>query len=560
VKQYPKDMVSDDIDVALVPLREWLAGDITPALMVLLAVAGLVLLIACANIANLMMARASGRAQEIGIRTALGAARVRIVRQLLTESVVLAVLGGALGLLTAWWALPVLLAMSPDDVQSVTAVMDWTVVLFALGVSLLTGVIFGCAPAVQLARAGVAAMLSTLRSTGRTTGGSGERVRQVLIVGECAASVVLLVVAGLLLRSFVSLRQVDPGFTPSGLVTTRIVLPAERYGTPASQAQFFDRLLDRVRSAPGVSSAALAGRLPFAGGNSTRSIDLEKSTGPDKPVAGFRVVSTSYFDVVEQPLRRGRAFTDRDTADAPFVAVVNEAMARKYWAGADPIGQRFRIGSDPHWTEIVGIAGNVKHATLREPMAPEFYVPYRQVPWSFMSLVVRTPLAAPAAATMIAHELAAVDPALPAMPVRAMSDLIAVSFSMDRFEMLGLGVFAAVALALAVVGLYGVMSYVVSRRTREIGVRIALGATPSAILRLVMRDGLRLTGVGIAIGLAGSFAAARVIRSWLYGVGASDPLTFVAVTVLLAAVSAFACYVPARRAVATDPTTALRAE
>ena len=560
VKQYPKDMVSDDIDVALVPLREWLVGDITPALMVLLAVAGLVLLIACANIANLMMARASGRAQEIGIRTALGAARVRIVRQLLTESVVLAVLGGALGLLTAWWALPVLLAMSPDDVQSVTAVMDWTVVLFALGVSLLTGVIFGCAPALQLARAGVAAMLSTLRSTGRTTGGSGERVRQVLIVGECAASVVLLVAAGLLLRSFVSLRQVDPGFTPSGLVTTRIVLPAERYGTPASQAQFFDRLLERVRSAPGVSSAALAGRLPFVGGNSTRSIDLEKSTGPDKPVAGFRVVSTSYFDVVEQPLRRGRAFTDRDTADAPFVAVVNEAMARKYWAGADPIGQRFRIGSDPHWTEIVGIAGNVKHATLREPMAPEFYVPYRQVPWSFMSLVVRTPLAAPAAATTIAHELAAVDPALPVMPVRAMSDLISVSFSMDRFEMLGLGVFAAVALVLAVVGLYGVMSYVVSRRTREIGVRIALGATPSAILRLVMRDGLRLTGVGIAIGLAGSFAAARVIRSWLYGVGASDPLTFVAVTVLLAAVSAFACYVPARRAVATDPTTALRAE
>jgi putative ABC transport system permease protein len=557
VKQYPQDMVNDDIDVPLVPLREWLVGDITPALMVLLAVAGLVLLIACANIANLMMARASGRAQEIGIRTALGAARLRIVRQLLTESVVLAVLGGALGLLTAWWALPLLLAMSPDDVQSVTAVMDWTVVLFALGVSLLTGVIFGCAPAVQLARGGVAA---TLRSVGRTTGGSGERVRQVLIVGECAASVVLLVAAGLLLRSFVSLRQVDSGFNPSGLVTTRIVLPAERYGTPASQAQFFDRLLDRVRSAPGASSAALAGRLPFVGGNSTRSIDLEKPAGPDKPVAGFRVVSTSYFEVMQQPLRRGRAFTDRDTADAPFVAVINEAMARKYWPGADPIGQRFRIGGDPHWTEIVGIAGNVKHATLREPMAPEFYVPYRQVPWSFMSLVVRTPLAAPAAAATIEHELAAVDPALPALRVRAMSDLISVSFSMDRFEMLGLGVFAAVALALAVVGLYGVMSYVVSRRTREIGVRIALGATPSAILHLVMRDGLRLTAVGIAVGLAGSFAAARVIRSWLYGVGASDPLTFVAVTALLAAVATFACYVPARRAVATDPTTALRAE
>ncbi len=556
VQQYPRDMTNDDIAVTLVPLREWLVGDITPALVVLLAVAGLVLLIACANIANLMLARASGRAQEIGIRTALGAARLRIVGQLLTESIVLAVAGGALGLLTAWWALPLLLALSPDDVRSVPAAMNWTVVLFALGVSVLTGLVFGCAPALQAAREGIAA---TIRSVGRTTGGSGARVRQALIVAECAASMVLLVAAGLLLRSFVSLRQVDPGFNPGGLVTTRIVLPAERYGTPASQAQFFDRLLERVRSAPGVSAAALAGRLPFVSGNSTRSIDLEKPIG-DAPVGGFRVVSTAYFDVMGQPLRRGRAFTERDTAEAPFVAVINEAMARRYWPNADPIGQRFRIGGDPHWTEIVGIAGNVKHGSLCEPLAPEFYVPYRQVPWSFMSLVVKTPIAAPAAAATLEHELAAVDPALPAMRVRPMRDLISTSFSMDRFELIGLGVFAAVALTLAIVGLYGVMSYVVSRRTREIGLRIALGATPSAILRLVMRDGLRLTAVGIAIGLAGSFAAARVIRSWLYGVGTSDPLTFAAVTLLLAAVAVLACYVPARRAVATDPTTALRAE
>jgi putative ABC transport system permease protein len=555
--QYPKEMTKDDVDVTLVPLREWLVGDITPALLVLLAVAALVLLIACANIANLMLARASGRAQEIGIRTALGAARLRIVRQLLTESVVLAVLGGALGLLMAWWSLPVLLALSPGDVQSVAAVMDWTVALFALGVSLLTGVFFGCAPALHAAQAGIAA---TLRSVGRTTGGSGERVRQALIVGECAVSVVLLVIAGLLLRSFVSLRHVDPGFTPAGLVTTRIVLPAERYATPASQAQFFDRLLERVRSAPGVTSAALAGRLPFVGGDSTRSLELEKVTGGDAPVGGFRVVSPSYFEVVGQPLRRGRAFTDRDAADAPFVAVVNEAMAHKYWPAADPIGQRFRIGSNPPWIEIVGVVGNVKHGSLREPMVPEFYVPYRQVPWSFMSLVVKTPLAAPAAAATIERELATVDPALPVTRVRAMSELITSSFSMDRFETLGLGVFAAVALLLAIVGLYGVMSYVVSRRTREIGVRIALGATPSVILRLVMRDGLRLTAVGIVIGLAGSVAAARVVRSWLFGVGVSDPLTFGTVTVLLAVVAALACYVPARRAVATDPTRALRAE
>ncbi|HEY2432937.1 MAG TPA: ABC transporter permease [Vicinamibacterales bacterium] len=557
LQQYPNDVTQDDVDLVLVPLREWLVGDITPALMVLLAVAGLVLLIACANIANLMLARASGRAQEIGIRTALGAGRGRIARQLLTESVVLAVLGGGLGVLTAWWILPVLLAMSPEDVQGVNTAMNRTVVLFALGVSVVTGTIFGCVPALQAARGAVA---STLRSVGRTTGGSGERVRQALIVAECAASVVLLVGAGLLLRSFVSLRHVDPGFTSAGLVTTRIALPAERYGTPARQAQFFDRLLERVGSAPGVSSAALAGRLPFVSGNSTRSFDLETPAGSDTPVAGFRVVSPSYFDVLGQPLRSGRGFNERDTAEAPLVAVINEIMARKYWPNADPIGKRFRIGGGTRWTEIVGIVGNVKHGSLREPLAPEFYVPYRQLPWSAMSLVVRTPLAAPAAAATIEHELAAVDPALPAMRVRAMNSLISTSFSMDRFEMVGLGVFAAVALALAVGGLYGVMSYVVSRRTREIGVRIALGATPASILRLVMRDGLRLTAVGIALGLAGSFVAARAIRSWLYGIGAADPLTFVAVTAVLAAVAALACYLPARRAMATEPTQALRAD
>lgn len=557
LQQYPSQMDKSDLDVTLVPLRDWLVGDIAPALVVLLAVAVLVLLIACANIANLMLARASARAQEIGIRTALGAARSRIVRQLLTESVVLAIIGGALGILTAQWALPMMLAISPADVRSVSAGMDWRVVGFALAVSLVTGILFGCAPAIQAARAGVA---STLKSVGRTTGGSGDRVRQMLIVGECAASVVLLVSAGLLLRSFVSLRHVNPGFNATGLVTTRIVLPAERYGTAASQAQLFDRLLDHVASAPGVSEAALAGRLPFVSGNSTRSLTLEQPTGDSQPVAGFRVVSQRYFDVMSQPVLRGRAFTDRDSVDAPFVAVINQTMAKKYWPSTDPIGRRFRIGIGPNWTEIVGIAGDVKHGSLREPIAPEFYVPYRQVPWSFMSLVVKTPLTAAAASASIEHEIAAVDPDLPSMPIRAMTDLVSTSVSLDRFEMTGLGLFAAVALTLAVVGLYGVMSYIVSRRTREMGLRIALGATPAAIMGLVMRDGLRLTAVGIAIGLAGSLAAARVIRSWLFGVGGSDPLTLVAVTVLLGAVAALACYVPARRAVATDPTVALRAE
>ena len=557
LRQYPGDMEKDDVDLVLVPLREWLVGDIRPALLVLLGVAGLVLLIACANLANLMLARAAGRAQEIGIRTALGAARTRIVRQLLTETVVLAVLGGGLGLLTAWWAMPLLQALSPADVQGVAADIDWPVVAFALAASLLTGILFGCAPALQAARSGLAA---TLRSVGRTTGGSGARLRQVLIVGECAASVVLLVAAGLLLRSFISLRHVDPGFTPAGLVTARVVLPAERYATPQSQAQFFDRLLERVRSAPGVSSAALAGRLPFVSGNSTRSLVLERPTGGDEPVAGIRVVSTDYFMVMGQPLTRGRPFSERDTAAAPFVAVINQAMARKYWPGGDPLGQRFRIGSDPHSIAIVGIAGDVKHGSLREPVAPEFYVSYRQVPWSFMSLVVRTPLAAPAVSATIDEALAAVDPGLPPPPVHALADLITTSFSMDRFEMIALGVFAGVALTLAIVGLYGVMSFIVSRRTRELGLRIALGATPGSIVRLVMRDGLRMTALGVGLGLAGAIAVARALRSWLFGVGAADPLTFAAVTALLVVVAAAACYLPARRAMTTDAMTALRAD
>jgi putative ABC transport system permease protein len=552
----PKDMVSDDLDVPLVPLRDWLVGDIKTAVLVLLAVVVLVLLIACANIANLLLARASARAQEISVRAALGAGRMRIARQLLTESALLALLGGGLGVLTAAWTLPTITAISPTDVASLHPALSTPVLLFALGISLVTGLIFGCAPALQ---ATGSAMALALRSVGRTTDGvQTARLRQALIVAECAASVTLLVLAGLLIRSFDSLLHVNPGFDAANRQVAYIVLPTSEYSTPDKQARFFRAVLDRVDAAPGVTGAALAARLPFLGGNSTRGIVLDHQTSGN-PAAGIRVISPGYFKVIGQPLLRGREFTGGDTSAVPGVAVVNETMAKTFWPGQNAIGHHFTIGSGPS-LDVVGVAADVKHGSLREEIAPEFYQPFEQAPWSFMAVVIETPMTPVATSAMVNSTLAAIDPALPAPAVRRMSDLIGRSVALDRFQMVGLVVFAAVGLILAMVGLYGVMSYVVSRRTREIGLRIALGASPSGIVALVMRDGLRLTSLGIGMGLVGALAAARVIQSWLFGVRTWDPITFAAVAVVLAATAALACYVPARRAMSVDPMTALRTE
>ena len=554
--RYPTDMSASEANITLLPLRDYLVGDVRSAALVLLAVVGLVLLIGCANVANLLLARATARAQEISVRAALGAGRFRIARQLLTESALLAVLGGGLGVLTAAWALPTLMAISPGDVASLHPDLSAPVLLFALGVSLVTGLIFGCAPALQ---ASGKMMAGTLQAFGRTTDGrQTARLRQTLIVAECAASVTLLVLAGLLIRSFDSLLRVDPGFDPAGRQVARLVLPTARYATPASQSQFFDRLSEQLRASPGISGVALAARLPFVGGDSTRSIDLDHPLPNVNAGGGIRVVSPGYFEVLGQHLLQGRGFTAHDVAGAPLVAVVNETMARTYWPGQSAIGHRFRITRD--WIEIVGVAADVKHGSLREPISPEFYQPYAQAPWPFMAVVIQTPLAANAVTATLDHALASIDPELPTPSVRPMTALITGSLAMDRFEMIGLVVFAGVGLALAVIGLYGVMSYLVSRRTREMGLRIALGASPAGIARLVMVDGLRLMAVGAGAGVLASLAAARVIQSWLFGVRMFDPATVLVVTGLLAATAALACYLPARRAMSVDPMTALRAE
>ena len=557
MRRYPDEVSQEDVGAALIPLREWLIGDLRSPLLILLATVGLVLLIACANIANLMLARSTARHQEISIRAALGAGRGQIIRQLLTESSVLAVAGGALGTLVAAWILPTLLRFAPASVRSVDANLGLPVLLFALVASIATGLLFGCAPALQASRWNLA---DALKAAGRSTGSrEGRLVRQALVVGEFAISLALLAGAGLMVRSFLALRSVDPGFRPAGLQTGLVTLPPARYRTPAQQAQFFDRLLEELKATPGVTSVAAAARLPFAQGNSIRGIDLDPPGSVADAEAGIRVISPDYFDVLGIPIDRGRSFTDRDREGAPLVAIVNEAMARRYWPNASPIGRRFRITGGP-WFEIVGVAADVKHSSLREPPRPEFFQPYRQAPWSFMTVVMRSSLAPDALRRGFEHALAGIDPGLPAPSIQAMPAMVASSVSLDRFETLGLALFAALALTLAIVGLYGVMSYLVTRRTRELGLRVALGARPEQILRLVIADGLRLSGLGMVLGLGCALAASRVLRGALYNVTPTDPMTFVAVTVVLLAVAVAASYIPARRATRVDPMMALRTE
>jgi len=553
-QQHPDDVEQDDVDEPMVPLREWMVGDITSALLILMTAVALVLLIGCANVANLLLARAAARQQEMSVRVALGASRWQIVRQLLTESVLLGALGGGLGVLVATWTLPALIALSPSSVRDVQAVVSLPVLLFALGISLTTGLIFGCIPALQTARRSLA---DALRSAGRTAGGrEGRRVRRALVVAEVALSLALLTGAGLMIRSFLLLRSADPGFRVAGLQTIRIDLPVSRYAAPERQALFFDQFLDRVRALPGVNNVAAAARLPFAGGNSTRSLTIDGSSDTNA-VGGIRVVSPAYFDLMNVHVREGRAFTERDRDGAPMVGLVNEAMARKYWPGRDPIGRRFRVGDGP-WIEVVGVAANTKHGSLRETIEPEFYQPYAQAPWTFMTVVVDTTLTPQALTSDLERVLSSIDAGMALPGVRSMASLVTGSVSLDRFEMVGLVVFAGLALLLAAIGLYGVMAYLVGQRTKEIGLRMALGATQGSIVRSILVDALWLVAAGLAVGSALSAFVGRMLRGSLFGVAASDPTTLAAVAGILVVVALIACVIPARRAMRVDPMVAVR--
>jgi putative ABC transport system permease protein len=556
-----------DFSAAVVSLREQLAGDVRPALLVLLVAVGCVLLIACANIANLLLARGAARYREIAVRTALGAGRRRIVRQLLTESVSLAVAGGVAGLLFAWLSFFFLKQIIPGSMALHAGVrIDARVFVFTLLLSLFTGVIFGLAPALQAAKVDLNEALK--QSGGRTGTGTGQRrLRGALVVVEIALALVLLVGAGLLIQTFLRLRALDIGVNPENVLTLRTALPTNKYSEPAKRTAFYQQVLERVRALPGVVSAGYTTAVPltYKGGTSGFTVEgRERRPGQD---ANNRQVSAGYMEAMGIKLRQGRFFDEHDDVQSQPVAIINETMARQYWPGENPVGRRLKIGpieSSWPWVTVVGVVGDVKEMGLEAPAKAEMFFPYQQLPgqpWHKpRDLAIRTtgdPLSIVAA---VRQAVWSVDPTQPVSNIRTMDEIMAEEVAQRRIGMTLLVAFAALALLLASLGIYGVLSYAVTQRTQEIGIRMALGAGRQAVVRMVLVDGMRLATAGIIIGLGASFALTRLMSGLLFGVSASDPRTLAGVTLLLSAVALVACYVPARRAAKVDPMVALRYE
>jgi putative ABC transport system permease protein len=551
----------------LMPLHERITGEVRPALLILFGAVGLVLLVACANFSSLLLARSAARQQELAIRAALGAQRGRLVRQVLTESLLLALLGGAGGLVLAMWGVDLLMALKPADLPLVGSVgIDRWVLAFTLGVSVLTGIVFGLVPALSSSRLD---LNDVLKEGGRSgTGGVlKQRVRSVLVVSEIALALMLLIGAGLLIKGFWRLRSVDPGFKTDNLLTMRLELPESRYKEIPKQTQFRETVLERLNSLPGVQ-AAMVSELPLSGDQLTHNfiIDgrppLEIGTEPE---LNTRSVAGSYFRTMNIPVIQGRDLTLQDRADAPKVGLVNESFVRQYFPDESPIGKRIRWArvDPPQWMTIVGVVGDVKHFGLNQPEEPAFYSPYFQSdqPWKrWMYLVVRSDGDSASLAGQVKSEVWAVDKLLPVTKVKTMSEVMSASIAGQRFNLTLMSVFAVTALLLAAVGIYGVIAFSVTQRSHEIGVRIALGAQTRDVLRLVVGQGLKLTLIGIGLGLLGAYAVTRLMQSLLFGVSATDPATFVALAALLAAVALLASYVPARRATRVDPMVSLRYE
>jgi putative ABC transport system permease protein len=548
------------------PLREALVGESRLALFVLAGAVGFLLLIACANVANLMLARATMRTKEVAIRTAVGASREDIVRQLLTESVILGLAGGALGLLLATWGTEVLVAAAPTALPRVHEIaVDWRVLAFTLGVSVLTGILFGLAPALHVVRDD---LYATLKEGGRTSTGSGatHRVRSALVVGEVALSLVLLSGAGLLGTTLLRLQQVAPGFELANMLTAQVALPDGKYQQNAQVVAFYDRLLERVQALPGVEAAGAVSSLPLAGQNIGSAFNLEGEVVPEGGAAFLHsvdvdVVTPNYFRAAGMELKTGRGLTAQDDTASPYVIVINEAMARRYWPGQSPIGKRVSVGFfTDSLREVVGVVGDVRRSALDTPPGPAMYVPVHQNTLGSLFLAVRTRGNPSSLAPALRREVAALDPDLALSLVRPMEEVLSASITQRRFSTFLLTLFAGVALALSAVGIYGVMTSMVAQRTREIAVRMALGAKPRDVLRMIVGHGAALTLAGVVVGVAGALALARLLTGLLYGVEAGDPLTLVAVSLLLGGVALVASYVPARRATRVDPMEALRAE
>jgi putative ABC transport system permease protein len=569
-EQYPDS--NQGLGIKLVRLHEQVVGQVRLALLVLLATVGFVLLIACANVANLLLARSTSRQKEIAIRTALGAGRARLIRQLLTESVLLALVGGAAGLLLAFWGIDALGALIPENIPRANEIgIDARMLGFTLLVSLLTGLVFGLAPALQASRTDVNESLKE-GMRGMTSSLGRNRLRSLLVVCEIALALMLLVGAGLLIRSFIRLQQVSPGFDPRSVMAAEVALPFQpgaKYEDEKKQAAFFEQAIERIETIPGVESAGAVESLPLSGAVESSSFNIDgraaAQSAAEQPNADYTEVSSHYFRAMGIPVIKGRAFTSDDRADAPGVVVINESLGRKYFAGEDPLGRRITFDNlkDPEakWLTIVGVVGDVKQTNLNAETEPAIYLPHTQSPSPLMTLVVRTRSADPTSvAASVRGEIRALDRDIPVTSMRAMEQVLAASVSQRRFSMLLLGIFAGVALLLAAVGIYGVMAYSVTQRTHEIGIRMALGAQGGDILKLVVGQGMILALIGVAIGLAAALLLTRVMMSLLFNVSATDPLTFAAVSLLLITVALIACYIPARRAMRVDPMEALRYE
>jgi putative ABC transport system permease protein len=564
-QQYPA--TNTDLGAVITPLHEHLVGDIRPALLILLGAVGLVLLIACANVANLLLARAAVRQKEIAVRVALGARRGRLIRQFLTESVLLSISGGLVGLAIAYAGIIILKSFIPDNVSQARAIsIDYKVLGFTLLVSVATGLIFGLAPAIQSVRFNQA---ETLKEGGRdaATGGSGKRLRGLLVMAEVAISLVLLIGAGLLINSFLRLRNVDPGFRAENLLTMKIVLPELKYERKAQRSAFYTDVVQRVQSLPGVRSAAVTTNLPLYFQGNSISISIEGKPEPppgQEPIIVTRIISPGYFDTMSIPLLKGRALTDQDTDDSPNVVVISENMARRYWPGEEALGKRIAVGkvkSAEDWIQVVGVVKDVRQFELNADPKPQMYLTHRQYGFfDAQDLVVKTDVDPATLAGAVRKAVAEVDKDQPVSNIRTMETILADSIARQRFSMLLLAIFASVALVLAAVGIYGVMSYSVAQRTHEIGIRMALGAQTSAVLKLALGYGLKLVLAGIAIGFIAALVLTRVMSTLLFGVTATDPTTFALISLLLIGVAAIASYIPARRATRVNPLIALRYE
>jgi putative ABC transport system permease protein len=559
-KQYPDSNTGNRVTVTAA--LENAVRTIRPALLVLLGAVGFVLLIACANVANLLLARATTRQKEIAIRTALGASRGRIVRQLLTESILLSLIGGGLGLLLARWGVKLIVAISPNSIPRSREIdLDGRVLAFTIGVSLLTGIIFGLVPALQSSKPD---LNETLKDAGRGSTGRRHVFRSGLVVSEVALTLMLLIGAGLMIRSFYRLQQVDPGFNHERLLTFNVSLPQKKYPEVQQKVSFFEQLAEKLRSLPGVQAVGLSSGLPLGnnGWQTSFRIDGQPEPEPGKtPLTEAAVASPEYFEAMGITMLSGRNFSDADVKGVPRVALIDEEFARRYWPGEEAVGKRIKTGGEDPMVTVVGVVRRVKMDGLTEDSnRVQSYYPFRQLPFAAMTVVVKTANDPTGIISGVREQVLSIDPDQPVYNVNTMEQLRSDSIAPNRLNLMLLASFAAVALILAGVGIYGVMAYSVTQRTHEIGIRMALGARQTDVLGMVIRQGMKLAALGLAIGLAGAWLATRAMSSLLFGVSATDPITFAVISVVLAGVALGACFAPARRATKVDPMIALRYE